>query len=278
MCGPPGGRAAARRCARGVEVPASPAGRGFDDRAVRAVDERVGPHGGGHRGDRRRAVGRRVVEGVRVPTAASPPRAASRSAWRGARPASMAKQTRSRGNAGRAHVRTASHAVCIWATYDVMAGHQAGSPAPEGEGGAHGAGPGCTRSGADRASSRPRSGAHNSMPPGPDSAAAGSTRPMNPSSSAAPRAGVGAATPAEAQARRPAGSSRVPSCCAGDQLGGLVRRQRLDAERARQGHQRLVEPVVRHEAARRTDRGRADRSATPARRRCAAPIPAPSGG
>ena len=57
-------RAALRARVEVLGVPA--AGRGVDDRAVGAVDERVGAHGRGHRGDRRRAVGRRVVERVRV--------------------------------------------------------------------------------------------------------------------------------------------------------------------------------------------------------------------
>ena len=167
MCGPPGGRAAARRCARGSRCRRPRRGRRGRRRAVRAVDERVGPHGGGHRGDRRRAVGRRVVEGVRVPHGGVAAARRQPLGLEGGQAGEHGEADPQPGNAGRAHVRTASHAVCIWATYDVMAGHQAGSPAPEGEGGAHGAGPGCTRSGADRASSRPRSGAHNSMPLGP---------------------------------------------------------------------------------------------------------------
>ena len=180
--------------------------------------------------------------------AASPPRAASRSACSGASPASIAKQMRRRGNAGRAQVRTASQAACIWVTYDVSAGHQEGSPAAVGEGGAHGAGPGCTSSGAERSSSSWRRGAQSSMPPGPERAAAGRQRPDEPlveGGAEGPR--IGRRDAGRGPGAQPGGQVGDAGMVGRDQAGGLVRGQRLDAERARQGDDRLVEAVGAHE-------------------------------
>ena len=85
------------------------------DGAVGAVDEPVDADLAEHRVDGPGAVGGDVEEHAGS-LAATPPRATSRSRCSGARPASIAKHTRSRGCAGRPQTAKACHAACISAT------------------------------------------------------------------------------------------------------------------------------------------------------------------
>ena len=188
---------------------------------------------------RRRGRRRRRRRGTRRRSAAArPPRASSRSRCSGARPASIAKHTRSPGCAGRPQAAKACHAT---ASPHVVgqAAHQRGAP-----GAAAAAGPGVDQQRRAATLERLEHRAEALIAGRSCSASAATHAPTKPSSSRPrQRRGIGRGE-ADRRPRAERRGQRGDALVVGvEQRLGLAGRERLDAQRRGRRHQHAVEPV-----------------------------------